>query len=164
MVGGERALDSGRFWHEYDLVLKGFLDFYRAFFALVAAGDTRIPDNALFPDHIENILLYSDQFHQAARILRMQVIDDPMFANEIRWKPAYKQLLYRDDAGRLVVTISQNSVGNAITELLGIVVRRIEDEQAYARAEERLLHQLLELRSRLVGYNLGEPVTTASWP
>jgi len=42
----------------------------------------------------------------------------------LRLKPGYKQPLYRDDVGRLIVTISQNSVGNAITELLGIVVKR----------------------------------------
>lgn len=163
VLGGESALDSGKFWHEYDLVLKGFLEFYRAFFALVAAEDISIPDNALFPDHIENILLYSDEFHQAARILRTQVLDDPMFANDIRWKPAYKQLLYRDDEGRLIVTISQNSVGNAITELLGIVVKRVADEEAYAKAEGALIAQLLDLRSRLIKYNLGKPISTKSW-
>ena len=97
-------------------------------------------------------------------MLRLQVIEDPMFANEIRWQPAYKQLLYRDDKGRLIVTISQNSVGNAITELLGIVVKRVADEKAYAKIENRLVEQLLELRARLVKYNLGAPVATPSWP
>ena len=38
-----------------------------------------------------------------------------------------------------VVTISQNAVGNAITELLGIVVKRVEDELAYAAAEPALV-------------------------
>ncbi|WP_028579005.1 hypothetical protein [Desulfogranum japonicum] len=163
VVGGEKTLDKGQFWKEYDLVLAGFLDFYRAFFALVAAEDARIPKDAAYPDQIEDILLYSDQFHQAARMLRLRVMEDPMFANEIRWQPAYKQLLYRDDTGRLIVTISQNSVGNAITELLGIVVKRIADEDAYAKAEPHLLKQLLELRGRLVMYNLGTPISTALW-
>jgi len=27
----------------------------------------------------------------------------------IRWQPAFKQLIYRNDAGKLIVTISQNS-------------------------------------------------------
>ena len=36
-----------------------------------------------------------------------------------------KQLIYRNDAGDLIVTISQNSIGNAITELLGVVVKRV---------------------------------------
>lgn len=162
--GGASSLDRGQFWKEYDLVLKGFLEFYRTFFALVAAEDTTIPDDAAFPDQIEDILLFSDQFHQAARMLRMQVIEDPTFANEIRWQPAYKQLLYRDDEGRLVVTISQNSVGNAITELLGIVVKRIADEAAYAKVEAKLVEQLLELRGRLIQYGLGTPVMTPSWP
>jgi hypothetical protein len=161
--GGAAALDSGRFWKEYDLVLKGFLDFYRAFFALVSSEDTKIQEGALFPDQIENILLYSDYFHEAARIMRLQVMEDPAFANEIRWQPAYKQLIYRDDDGRLIVTISQNSVGNAITELLGIVVKRIADEDAYQRAEGPLIQQLLELRHRLIRANLGVPIPTAKW-
>ena len=162
--GGAETLNDGRFWKEYDLILRGFLDFYRAFFALVSSEDTRIPAAATFPEQIENILLYSDDFHQAARVMRLQVIEDPTFANEIRWQPAYKQLIYRDDEGRLIVTISQNSVGNAITELLGIVVKRIADEAAYARAEPHVVSQLLELRTRLVRYNLGTPINTPSWP
>lgn len=153
VIGGAASLEKGKFWREYDLILKGFLDFYWALFRLVAAEDTSIPANAVFPNQIEDILLFSDQFHQAARMLRLQVIEDPTFANEIRWQPAYKQLLYRDDKGRLIVTISQNSVGNAITELLGIVVRRVVDENAFSRVE-----------TRLVRYNLGTPLSTPSWP
>jgi hypothetical protein len=97
-------------------------------------------------------------------MLRLQVMEDPAFANEIRWQPAYKQLIYRDDEGRLIVTISQNSVGNAITELLGIVIKRIADEAAYARAEPEIVRQLLELRTRMVKYNLGSAIHTPSWP
>lgn len=162
--GGAETLNDGRFWNEYDLVLLGFLDFYRAFFSMVAAEDSRVPKEAVFPDQIENILLYSDDFHQAARMLRLQVMEDPTFANEIRWQPAYKQLIYRDDDGRLIVTISQNSVGNAITELLGIVVKRVADEAAYAAAEPEIVGQLLEARNRLVKYNLGDKIHTPSWP
>jgi len=162
--GGADALDDGRFWKEYDLILKGFLDFYRAFFALVASEDSRVSPDAAYPDQIENILLYNDDFHRAARMLRLQVIEDPAFANDIRWQPAYKQLIYRNDDGRLIVTISQNSVGNAITELLGIVVKRITDDDAYALAEPELVRQLLELRTRLVISNLGTPINTPSWP
>jgi hypothetical protein len=164
IIGGAASLARGQFWKEYDMVLKGFLDFYRALFALVAAEDNRISPNAAFPRRIEDILLFSDEFHQAARMLRLQVEEDPTFANQIRWKPAYKQLLYRDDAGRLIVTISQNSVGNAITELLGIVVKRVADEEAYAKDEGPLVEQLLEVRNRLVRYNLGKPIATPSWP
>jgi len=164
VVGGAKQLKKGQFWKEYDIVLLGFLEFYRTFFNLVASGDTKILKGVTYADQIENILLYSDQFHQAARILRLQVIEDPMFANEIRWQPAYKQLLYRDDTGRLIVTISQNSVGNAITELLGIVVNRVADEKAYARAEAQLVTQLLELRTRLISYGLGKAIATSSWP
>ena len=164
VVGGAESLNRGQFWHEYDMVLKGFLDFYSALFTLVATGDNRIQAGATFPDRVEDILLFSDQFHQAARMLRLQVLEDPLFANQIRWKPAYKQLLYRDDEGRLIVTISQNSVGNAITELLGIVVKRVVDEKAYAAVEGPLVEKLIELRNRLIRYNLGSPIATPSWP
>jgi hypothetical protein len=164
ILGGAASLNRGQFWKEYDMVLRGFLDFYRALFALVATEDNRIPDGAFFADQIEDILLFSDQFHQAARMLRLQVMEDPTFANQIRWKPAYKQLIYRDDEGRLIVTISQNSVGNAITELLGIVVKRVADENAYAAVEGPLVTKLLELRNRLVKYNLGSPIAAPSWP
>ena len=161
---GANSLESGRFWREYDMVLEGFLDFYRAFFTLVATSEATMPKEAHYPDQIENVLFHSDEFHRAARILRLMVLEDPLIANEIRWRPAYKQLLYRDDAGRLVVTISQNSVGNAITELLGIVVKRVEDAVAYAQAEPALVAQLLEVRNRLVWSNLGEPLSAPSWP
>ena len=162
--GGLDALDSGRFWKEYDMVLKGFLDFYRAFFTLVASDNTQVPAEATYPDQVEDILLFNSEFHRAARILRLQVLEDPKFANEIRWRPAYKQLIYRDDLGRLIVTISQNSVGNAITELLGIVIKRVDDEEAYSKIEGQLVGQLLELRNRLIEYNFGEPISTPSWP
>lgn len=162
--GGAQALETGRFWREYDMVLEGFLDFYRAFFTLVATGEARVPGGARYPDQIEDVLLYSDEFHRAARMLRLMVLEDPLFANEIRWRPAYKQLLYRDDDGHLIVTISQNSVGNAITELLGIVVKRVADDEAYAQVEEPLVRQLIELRNRLVLSNLGAPIATPSWP
>ena len=162
--GGVAALDQGQFWKEYDMILLGFLDFYRALFSLVAANDTTIPSDAQYPDQIEDVLLFSNEFHSAARILRLQVLEDPLFANEIRWRPAYKQLLYRDDDGRLIVTISQNSVGNAITEMLGIVIKRTADKEAYERTEEALVNQLLEVRNRLVQSNLGSPIAAPCWP
>jgi len=161
--GGMEALKQGSFWREYDMVLLGFLDFYRALFSLVASNTTTIPGDARYPDQIENILLFSNKFHSAARMLRLQVLEDPLFANEIRWRPAYKQLLYRDDAGRLIVTISQNSVGNAITELLGIVVKRTDDRVAYEKTEKNLIDQLLQVRSRLIRYNLGSPIAAPYW-
>jgi hypothetical protein len=164
VIGGTEALNHGRFWKEYDMVLRGFLDFYRTLFAIVSSNDTRVPEQAFYPDQIADVLLFSNEFHKAARILRLQVMEDPLFANEIRWRPAYKQLLYRDERGRLVVTISQNSVGNAITELLGIVVKRVADERAYAEREEKLVSRLLELRRRLGVNDLGEPIATRSWP
>jgi len=94
--GGIDALDSGRFWREYDMVLIGFLDFYRAFFTLVASDNTQVALEATYPDQVEDVLLFNSEFHRAARIMRLQVLEDPKFANEIRWRPAYKQLLYRE--------------------------------------------------------------------
>ena len=161
--GRERLYDK-YFWHEYQQILLRFLDFYRTFFQLVSTGEEQVPAQANFPNAVRDILLGNMKFIRVARDLRERVIQDPQFANDIRWQPAYKQLLYRDDEGRLVVTISQNSVGNAITELLGIVVKRQCDPQAYAEVEEALVNRLLEARERLIAENLGEPISTKTWP
>ena len=74
---------------------------------------------------------------------------------------AFKLDLVRDidnDAGKLIVTISQNSIGNAITELLGVVVNRTADADAYGKLEPRLIARLLEVRRRLVEADLGEGI------
>ena len=63
-----------------------------------------------------------------------------------------------------MVTISQNSVGNAITELLGIVVQRREDDEAYARIEPGLVQRLLSARERLIEARIGEPISAPCWP
>ncbi|MEO5367336.1 MAG: hypothetical protein H7831_13510 [Magnetococcus sp. WYHC-3] len=162
--GGAGSLGNPLFWREYDQVLKGFLDFYRAFFSQVSSRGAPVPAECYFPDQVENVLLFNNDFMRAVKTVRDRVVKDHAFANEIRWKPAYKQLLYRDDKGRLVVTISQNSVGNAITELLGIVVKRKHDEAAYAAAEEGLVNKLLEVRERLIAVDLGEPINGPFWP
>jgi hypothetical protein len=164
LKGGAEKLNDKYFWYEFEQVLRGFLDFYQTFFSLVSTGEERIPDNANFPDQINDVLLNSNVFLRVARDLREQVIQDPKFANEIRWRPAYKQILYRDDKGRLIVTISQNSVGNAITELLGIVVNRVEDNDEYSKREPALIGRLLEARERLIAANLGEAISAPSWP
>lgn len=164
VLGGAERLGDQYFWHEYEQVLRGFLDFYRSFFSLVSSGEPRVPSEANFPNQIGDVLYGSNRFLRVARDLREQVIQDPQFANEIRWRPAYKQLFYRDDSGRLIVTISQNSVGNAITELLGIVVERKLDDVAYAEVEPALVGRLLEARERLVAANIGEPIAGPCWP
>jgi len=161
--GGERLKDK-YFWLEYDLVLQGFLDFYRSFFTLVATGKAGVPREAHFPDAIEKKLLGSDVFLRVAREVRDRVRSETHFANDIRWHPAYKQMLYRDDAGRLIVTISQNSIGKAITELLGIVVSREEDSEGYFAAEQALVEKLLDVRRRLTAAGLGKPLSTPCWP
>ena len=163
VIGGAEKLQDQYFWYEYEQVLLGFLDFYRTFFSMVATGDPKVPDNANFPAQVADVLLANNQFQRVARDLREQVIQDPKFANEIRWRPAYKQILFRDDKGRLVVTISQNSVGNAITELLGIVVKRVQDDAGYAKVEPALIERLLAARERLIAANLGEPISAPTW-
>lgn len=156
--GGMDGIAKAQFWREYDDVLKGFLDFYRAFFTLVASPGGGMPTDLYFPNQVDNVLLFNNDFHRVAKEIRDRIKADPQFANEIRWRPAYKQVLYRDDTGRFIVTISQNSIGNAITEMLGIVVARTEDEDAYNRAEPTLMAKLHEVRDRLVTAGIGEPV------
>ena len=164
LIGGAEKLNDQYFWYEFEQILRGFLDFYQTFFTLVSTGEEQVPVNANFPTQITDVLLSSNSFLRVARDLREQVIQDPQFANEIRWRPAYKQILYRDDKGRLIVTISQNSVGNAITELLGLVVNRVEDNEGYAKKEGALVARLLEARERLIAANLGEAISAPCWP
>jgi hypothetical protein len=157
------SLRDVRFWHEYDIILKGFIDFYRAFFGQVSTRNSPLPHGIHFPQLVEEKLLFDNDFLAAARMVRDHCIRDAKYANLIRWQPAFKQLIYRNDDDRLIVTISQNSVGNAITELLGVVVKRLPDAEAYAAAEPALLEQLLEVRRRLVAADLGEGIATTQW-
>ncbi len=161
--GGLRQLKSIHFWREYDVILKGFIDFYRTFFTQVSSRNAPMPANVHFPDQVEDKLLYNNDFMAAAKKVREQCIHDPKYANAIRWQPAFKQLIYRNDAGDLIVTISQNSIGNAITELLGVVVKRAPDAEAYERHEPALIEKLLEVRRRLIAADLGEGIETDYW-
>ncbi|MDG2353844.1 MAG: hypothetical protein P8L86_03415 [Gammaproteobacteria bacterium] len=162
--GGIDSLKNIDFWKEYDLVLKGFLDFYRTFFTQVSSRNAGVPDNAYFPKEIEKTLLFNNCFLSAAKKVRDKCIDDAKYASSIRWQPAFKQLIYRNDEGKLIVVISQNSIGNAITELLGVVVNRTPNAKAYEQAEPALLEKLLKLRSRLVEADLGRGIETQHWP
>jgi len=162
--GGVDALQEVAFWREYDALLQGFLDFYRTFFSQVSTRNApRLPD-LYFPDQVETVLLFDNDFLKTAKVVRDRCIKDPAYANSIRWEPAFKQLIYRAEDGRLLVTISQNSIGNAITELLGVVVKRVPDAAAYAASEPALIEQLLEVRARLIEADLGEGIATAFWP
>ncbi|OIO82475.1 MAG: hypothetical protein AUJ90_01920 [Gallionellaceae bacterium CG1_02_60_948] len=100
---------------------------------------------------------------KTAKKVRDHCIVDAKYANAIRWQPAFKQIIYRNDAGNLIVTISQNSIGNAITELLGVVVNRIPDAEAYTRHEPALIAHLRAVRRRLIEADLGEGIATAYW-
>ncbi|MDH5446312.1 MAG: hypothetical protein OEY52_12225 [Gammaproteobacteria bacterium] len=164
IVGGVSALKEIRFWKEYDEVLKGFIDFYRTFFSQVSTRNAPMPKDTYFPDQVENILLFNNDFLKTAKKVRDRCITDAKYANDLRWKPAFKQLIYRNDEGKLVVTISQNSIGNAITELLGVVVNRKPDAAAYEKKEPQLIEKLLEVRQRLIEADLGEGIKTSDWP
>lgn len=161
--GGIEALKEVRFWKEYDTILKGFIDFYRTFFTQVSTRNAPLPRDIYFPALVENKLQFNNSFLKTAKMVRDRCIKDAKYANAIRWQPAFKQLIYRNDQGKLIVTISQNSIGNAITELLGVVVKRIPDADAYARDEPALIENLLEVRRRLVEADLGEGIATPYW-
>jgi hypothetical protein len=162
--GGVESLKQVRFWQEYDAILKGFLDFYRTFFSQVSTRNAPRLQDVHFPKQVEQVLLFDNDFLTTAKKVRDRCIADPAYANSIRWEPAFKQLIFRNDQGRLLVTISQNSIGNAITELLGVVVKRGPDASAYESAEPRLIERLLEVRRELVAADLGEGIGTAYWP
>ena len=162
--GGVDALKEVAFWREYDAILKGFLDFYRTFFSQVSTRNAaRLPD-LHFPDQVDAVLLFDNDFLKTAKKVRDHCIKDPAYANSIRWEPAFKQLIYRNEDGKLLVTISQNSIGNAITELLGVVVKRVPDAAAYEASEPELIERLLEVRTRLIEADLGDGIATAYWP
>ncbi len=162
--GGADALRDVHFWKEYDEVLKGFIDFYRTFFSQVSSRNAPMLPDVYFPEQVESVLLFDNDFMKTAKKVRDLCIVDAKYANAIRWQPAFKQLIYRNDAGKLIVTISQNSIGNAITELLGVVVNRTPDADAYGAAEPALIARLLEVRRRLIEADLGEGIATAYWP
>jgi hypothetical protein len=162
--GGVEALKEICFWREYDQVLKGFIDFYRTFFTQVSTRNAPMPKNAYYPEQIETTLLFNNDFLSTAKKVRDHCITDAKYANAIRWQPAFKQLIYRNDEGNLIVTISQNSIGNAITELLGVVVKRVPDAEAYEQLEPALIERLLEVRRRLIDADLGKGIETNYWP
>ncbi len=164
ICGGMDAIKQVAFWREYDVILKGFIDFYRSFFGQVSTRNAALPENAFFPEQITAKLLHNNEFLGAAKIVRDKCIKDARYASLIRWQPAFKQLIYRNQAGDWFVTISQNSIGNAITELLGVVVNRVPDAAAYELAEPALIAHLLRVRERLVAADLGDPIATESWP
>jgi len=161
--GGAKTLEKLRFWKEYDAILMGFLDFYRTFFSQVSTRNAEIPKNVYFPEQVENVLLFDNDFLKTAKKVRDRCMVDAKYANAIRWQPAFKQLIYRNEQGRLIVTISQNSIGNAITELLGVVVKRAPDADAYARQEPALIERLLEVRRRMIEADLGSGIATEYW-
>ena len=163
VTGGIESLKEVRFWEEYDTILKGFIDFYRTFFTQVSTRNAPIPKDVYFPRLVEERLLFNNDFLKTAKMVRDRCIVDAKYANAIRWQPAFKQLIYRNDNGKLIVTISQNSIGNAITELLGVVVNRVLNAETYAKQEPELIEKLLEVRRRLIEADLGKGIATQYW-
>ncbi len=161
--GGAAALKDVHFWAEYDEVLKGFIDFYRTFFSQVSTRNAPMLQDIHYPEQVESVLLFNNDFLKTAKKVRDHCIVDAKYANAIRWQPAFKQIIYRNDAGKLIVTISQNSIGNAITELLGVVVSRTPDAEAYGKLEPKLIERLLEVRRRLIEADLGVGIGTDYW-
>jgi hypothetical protein len=161
--GGVEALRDVAFWREYDEILKGFLDFYRTFFSQVSSRNAAILPDVYFPREVDAVLLFDNAFLQTAKRVRDRCLRDPAYANSIRWEPAFKQLIFRHDSGKLMLTISQNSIGNAITELLGVVVKRVADQAAYEIQESRLIERLLGIRRLLIDADLGEGIATTHW-
>lgn len=162
--GGIETLKEVRFWQEYDMILKGFLDFYRSFFSQVSTRNAAVPKDLYFEQQVIDKLLFNNEFLSTAKIVRDQCIKNAKYANAIRWQPAFKQLIYRNSAGKWIVTISQNSIGNAITELLGVVVNRTPDAEAYEAAEPALINHLLTVRQQLIDADLGKAISTEYWP
>ncbi len=161
--GGIDSIREVEFWREYDTILKGFIDFYRTFFSQVSTRNAPLSDNLHFPEQVTEKLLFNNRFLSTAKIVRDQCIHDARYANAIRWQPAFKQLIYRNDDNQWIVTISQNSIGNAITELLGVVVNRVADADSYALSEPELIKHLLKVRELLVEADLGEGIETEYW-
>ncbi len=161
--GGVAALRDVAFWREYDEILKGFLDFYRTFFSQVSSRNAAILPDVYFPRQVDSVLLFDNAFLQTAKRVRDRCLKDPAYANSIRWEPAFKQLIFRHDSGKLMLTISQNSIGNAITELLGVVVKRVADQAAYEAQESGLIDRLLGIRRLLIDADLGEGIATTHW-
>ncbi len=162
--GGIDSLQQVQFWREYDLLLQGFIDFYRTFFTQVSTRNAPIPKDVYFPQQVTDKLLFNNDFLSTAKIVREQCVKDAKYANAIRWQPAFKQLIYRNDSGSWIVTISQNSIGNAITELLGVVVKRSPDADAYEKTEPQLIDHLQKVRKRLIKADLGQAIATDYWP
>ena len=156
VIEGTETIKNNDFWNEYDLILKGFIDFYDTFFGIVSNRSSGVPDNATFPKQIKKTLLFNNNFFAATKKVRDKCLRDSSFRSAMRWRPAFKQIIYRNDQGKFIVAISQNSIGNAVTELLGIVVDRTPNAIEYERTEPELMDKLLRLRGQLVKAGLGE--------
>ncbi|MEE9446943.1 MAG: hypothetical protein V3V09_03225, partial [Arenicellales bacterium] len=82
--GGADALKDIHFWREYDLILKGFIDFYRTFFTQVSTRNAPMPKDPWFPEQVERKLLHNNKLLATAKIVREQCIKDPSYASSIR--------------------------------------------------------------------------------
>jgi hypothetical protein len=60
VVGGAAMLKEVQFWKEYDVILKGFIDFYRTFFTQVSTRNAPLPRDIYFPALVEKRLQFDN--------------------------------------------------------------------------------------------------------
>ena len=82
--GGVASLKEIGFWREYDVILKGFLDFYRTFFSQVSTRNAPIPRDTHFPQLVEEKLLHNNEFLKIAKMVREPCIGDAKSASRKR--------------------------------------------------------------------------------
>jgi hypothetical protein len=75
--GGVEALKDIRFWREYDAILEGFLDFYRTFFSQVSSRNAPRLDDLHYPEAVDRVLLFDNDFLGTARRVRERCIREP---------------------------------------------------------------------------------------
>ena len=72
-------------------------------------------------------------------------------------------VLYYSSYGHIEAMASAEAEG-AKQAGVDVVVKRVPDADAYARAEPGLLEQLIEVRRRFIEADLGEGIATPFWP
>jgi hypothetical protein len=75
--GGVEALKDIRFWREYDAILEGFLDFYRTFFSQVSSRNAPRLADLHYPEAVDRVLLFDNDFLGTARRVRERCIREP---------------------------------------------------------------------------------------
>ena len=90
--GGAAALRDVHFWREYDEVLKGFIDFYRTFFSQVSTHNAPMLPDVYFPEQVESVLLFNNDFMKTAKKVRDHCIIDAKYATPSAGNPRSNNL------------------------------------------------------------------------